>query len=158
MNMRAILIDPEKRTIEEIAVELPKEEGYKEIQRLIGCHRFTAGSHPLNGSLAKGFDTLFVSDDDMEDRDNPRFWFQVDADRDPPSSYPLAGRGLVVGVDREGAGCDARIGLDELRSRITFTQRKFRGFEMFTGDAARTRGADIVVEAKAPIIDGTEEK
>jgi hypothetical protein len=158
MNMRAILIDPERRTIEEIAAELPEGEGYKEIQRLIGCRDFTSGSRPLNGSLAKGFDSLYVSDDVMEDGDDSRFWFQVDADRDPPSSYPIAGRGLVVGVDREGDSCDARITLDELRARITFTQRKFRGFEIFTGDAARARGAHIVVEAKTPIIDGTEEK
>jgi hypothetical protein len=30
---------------------------------------------------------------------NPRFWFQVDAERDPPSSFPLAGRGLLTGAD-----------------------------------------------------------
>jgi hypothetical protein len=152
--MRALLIDPEKRTITEIEFE----GDYRTIQAILGCSSFTNGSRPLNGSLEEGFDTLYVSDDDLEDRDDPRFWFQVDADRDPPSSYPLAGLGLVLGVDEEGKGCNARISIAELTARITFTQRKFRGFEMFTGDAARARGADVVVEAKTPIIDGTVEK
>jgi hypothetical protein len=93
----------------------------------------------------------------LEDGGNPRFWFQVDADRDPPSSYPIGGRGLVTGT---GPGrrhsCDVRISVDELRARITFTQRKFRGFETFTGAQAHARGADLVVEMKAPIIDGTK--
>jgi hypothetical protein len=154
--MRAILIDPEKRTISEIDFK----GDYRKIQAVIGCGRFTSGSRPLNGSLEEGFDSLYVSDDDMEDRDDPRFWFQVDADRDPPSSYPLAGRGLVVGVNEEGASCDARISVAELTSRITFTQRKFRGFEMSRG---RGKIGDhlvemLKVEPSAPIIDGTEEQ
>jgi hypothetical protein len=37
--------------------------------------------------------------------------------------------GLAMGVDKEGAGCDVRISVAELAKRITFTQRKFRGFE-----------------------------
>ena len=153
--MRAILIDPEKRTISEIQVEA---KGIAYIREALGCRSFTTGSHPLTGSMAKGFDALYVSEDDLEDADDPRFWFQVDADRDPPSSYPIAGRGLVVGTDKEGEDCDARISVAELTPRITFTQRKFRGFEVHTGAEARARGAVVVVEAKAPIIDGTAEK
>jgi hypothetical protein len=152
--MRAILIDPEKRTITEIEFE----GDYRKIQAVLGCDRFTSGSRPLNGSLEEGFDSLYVSDDDFEDRDDPRFWFQVDADRTPLSSYPLAGLGLVLGVDEQGGGRDASISVEELTKRIIFTQRKFRGFETFTGDAARARGAHFVVEAKTPIIDGTDEK
>jgi hypothetical protein len=152
--MRAILIDPEKRTI----VEIEFEGDYRKIQEVIGCGRFASGSRPLNGSLEEGFDSLYVSDDDMEDRDDPRFWFQVDADRNPPSSYPLAGRGLVLGVDKVGESCDASISVAELTKRITFTQRKFRGFQSFTGEEAQARGAHYVVEAVAPIIDGTEEE
>jgi hypothetical protein len=64
----------------------------------------------------------------FEGYDCPRFWFQLDADRNPPSSFPVAGRGLVHGVNREGDLCDARISIEELRSRITFTQREFKGF------------------------------
>ena len=150
MTTRTILIDPETRTIEELAIELSDEE----IERIIGCDSF-AVSATLNGSIETGFDAIYVSEDDPEDT-SPRFWFEVDAaDRDSP--HPIAGRGLVVGTDRDGGDCDARISLDELRARITFTQRKFRGFETLTGAAARERGADLIVEIKAPIIDGTDE-
>jgi hypothetical protein len=79
---------------------------------------------------------------------DPRDWYQVDADRNPPSSYPLSGRGLVVGIDDRGATCDARISLDELKSRITFTRRRFKGF-----DIKRTFPGSIAITAATPIID-----
>jgi hypothetical protein len=64
-----------------------------------------------------------------------------------------------MGVDTEGAGCDVRISVAELTKRITFTQRKFRGFKTSQG---RGRFGDREVEMfrvdlKAPIIDGMEE-
>ena len=149
--MRAILIDPEKQSLTEIQIE---GNDYRETNKIIGSSRYALGAY-LNGSFEDGFDAVAVSDDDMEERDDPRLWFQVDADRNPPSSHPLAGRGLVVGTDPEGSSCDARISVEELRSRLTFTQRKFRGFETYTGADARARGGLVVVELKAPIIDGT---
>jgi hypothetical protein len=150
--MRAILIDPEKQSVTEIQLETGD---FREINKAIGCRSFTSGAF-LSGSIEEGFDSVDVSDDDMEDRDDPRFWFQVDADRNPPSSYPIAGRGLAVGTDKEGDTCDVRISINELRARIAFTQRKFRGFKTYTGAEAHARGADIVVEPEAPIIDGSK--
>jgi hypothetical protein len=87
---RAILIDPEKRNFTEIQIG----KGIKDIYKAIGCRCFTTGAF-LTGSIEEGFDSVMVSDDDLEDRDDPRFWFQVDADRNP--SFPIAGRGLVTG-------------------------------------------------------------
>jgi hypothetical protein len=58
--------------------------------------------------MSSGFDSILVSDDLLDERDDPLFWFQVDANRDPPSSHPIAGRGLAVATDRHGDGCDAR--------------------------------------------------
>ena len=109
-NMRAILIDPEKRTFTEIQL---KGDDYREINAILCCRSHTTGAH-LSGSLEEGFDAVFVSDDELEDGDDPRFWFQVDVDRDPPSSYPIAGFGLACGIDTEGAGCDVRISIEEL--------------------------------------------
>ena len=122
--MRAILIDPETKTFTEIQIA----DDIDGIQKVLRCGRFTTGGRPLRGSLSTGFDTLYVSDDNLEDREGPRFWFQVDADRDPPSSYPIAGPGLAYGIDSNGAACDVGISVAELQSRITFTQWKFRGF------------------------------
>jgi hypothetical protein len=145
--MRAILIAPEKRTVTEVEIAV---EDYRDIQKVLGCRSFTTGAH-LRGSLETGFDTVFVSDDELEDDDVPRFWFQIDATHTPPSSYPIAGLGIALGVDRNGATCDVGIRDDELRPRVTFTQRKIRGFE------TSVTGTGLVVDVKAPVIDGTEE-
>ena len=151
-TMRAILIDPETKTFTEIQIT----DDIDGIQKVLRCGRFTTGGRPLRGTLLTGFDTLYVSDDSLEDREGPRFWFQVDADRDPPSSYPIAGPGLAYGIDSNGAACDVGISVAELQSRITFTPREFRGFGTHTGAAARERGADYVVDMKTPI--GTDER
>jgi hypothetical protein len=142
--MRAILIDPEKQTLTEVQID----RGYEAINAALGCGSFTTGAF-LNGNLSRGFDSVAVSDDDMEDRGDPSFWFQVDADRDPPSSFPIAGPGLAVGTDGQGEDCDVRIGIAELTQRVTFTRRKFRGFTVRTD----VPGADLAVEMKAPIVD-----
>jgi hypothetical protein len=73
--MRAILIDPEKQSVTEIQL---KTGDFREINKVIGCGSFTTGAF-LNGSIEDGFDTVVVSDDALEERDDPRFWFQVDA-------------------------------------------------------------------------------
>jgi hypothetical protein len=145
--MRAFMIDAEHQTITEIDFA----GDYKKIQRALGCKSFTTGSRPLNGSLEQGFDLVLVGDDCLEESDDPKHWFQIDADRNPPSSYPIAGRGLVIGTDPDGADCDARISLEELTTRVTFTRRKFRGFQTRTGRTGST--FDIEIELQAPIIE-----
>jgi hypothetical protein len=60
------------------------------------------------------------------------------------------------------------IGVDELRSRITFTQRKFKGFKTTTFDPSKEEGKFrhegltfqplMQVGTIAPIIDGTSEE
>jgi hypothetical protein len=117
MKCRAILIDPEARSFTEVQIS---PDIIEEIYRMIGCRRFVSSGRSLNGSLEEGFDHI-LSDYNMEDRGDPRFWFQVDADRNPPSSFPIAGRGLVVGVDDSGGRCDAGISIDALKKRIAFS-------------------------------------
>ena len=83
---------------------------------MLRCDCHTTGAH-LRGSLETGFDAIYVGDDPLEDWDDPRFWFQVDADRNPPSSHPIAGLGLALGTNKEGAGCDVGIRLEEAGAR-----------------------------------------
>lgn len=147
---KAFLIDADLRSITEIDFV----GGYTAIQKVVGCKSFTTGSRPLNGSILKGFDAIYVSDDYLEDRDDPKGWFQVDAHRDPPSSFPTAGRGLVIGTDRMGEDCSARISLEELTARVTFTRRKFRGFNVKEGKSGSV--FNIEVTMNAPIIDEGE--
>jgi hypothetical protein len=84
----------------------------REMNAVLRCDCHTTGAH-LRGSLETGFDAIYVGDDPLEDWDDPRFWFQVDADRNPPSSHPIAGLGLALGTNKEGAGCDVGIRLEE---------------------------------------------
>jgi Protein of unknown function (DUF2958) len=155
--MRAILIDPEKKTLTEI--EVKGDGDIDEIYKLLHCNRFASGAK-LSGSIEEGFDSIWVSDDYLEDRDDPRFWFQVDADHNPPTSFPLAGLGLAHGTDDEGRMCDVKISVADLASRITFTRRKFRGFEVRKG-RGKLGGLPVhelvSVTVNAPIIDGAEE-
>jgi hypothetical protein len=148
--MRAILIDPEKRTVTEIQIEQGAAGDrillIRNIQAAIGCRSFETGARPLTGSMEAGFDTLYVDAYALIDG-NPRHWFQVDADRPVPSSHPVGSRGLVVSVDEAGESRDASISVAELTSRVTFTQRKLRGF-----DIASAPGL-VSVTAKAPIIE-----
>jgi hypothetical protein len=114
----------------------------------------------LGGSYEEGFDAIYASDDPLDDCDDPRFWFQLDADRNPPSSFPIAGLGVAHGIDPEGNGCDVRISVAELERSITFTERKFKGFSVKTFDSAEQSGlvrAIMQIEPVAPIIDGTDE-
>lgn len=153
--MRAILIDPERTALTEIEI---KGDGLQELYDLLGSNSITSGSLPLRGNLSTGYDDLAVSDDDMEDRESTRFWFQVDADQDPPASFPIAGRGLVMGVDKMGETCAAGISLDELTPRITFTRRKFRGFKTSTSVIGSEDTVVFQVDVDAPLLDGTDEK
>ena len=109
-----------------------------------------------------GFDSILVSDEPIEDLnpEDTKYWFQVDADRDPPSSYPICGRGLVQGADKFGETCDVTISIAEVRSCITFTQRRFQGFEVRHGSAEMfgERMPMMSVSPIAPIVDGATEK
>jgi hypothetical protein len=126
--MRAILIDPERQTLTEIDFKGTGDSRQQEISDLIGCQLCGFGACLSDG------DRILVSDDGYEGRDVTRFWFQVDADRVPPTSHPIAGKGLAVGIDPKGGKfgkpyCDLRIYLSDLAKRITFTKRRFKRFE-----------------------------
>ena len=96
--MRAYLIDAEQRAITEIDFA----GGLEEIQRRLNCSSFTSGARPLNGSMSKGFDTVYVSDDPLEDHDDPKFWFQIDEDvraflrRLNPAAEVMSGRVAIL--------------------------------------------------------------
>jgi hypothetical protein len=57
----------------------------------------------------------------------------------------------TLGTDADGKDADARISLGEMRARITFTQRKFRGF------SSKITDEGLAVSVTAPIIDGADE-
>ena len=120
--MRALLINPKQRTITEIDYDGTPQAMCK----LIGCDIFKVVS-TLNGWLQEGFDTVWISGDELDDDKYPNRWFQIGVGTDMASD-PIAGKALVVGTDKEGENCPAIISRDELTRRVTFTKRKL-GFE-----------------------------
>ena len=93
--------------------------------KLIGCDIFKVVS-TLNGWLQEGFDTVWISGDELDDDKYPNRWFQIGVGTDKATN-PIAGKALVVGTDEAGENCPAIISRDELTRRVTFTRRK--GFQ-----------------------------
>jgi hypothetical protein len=147
--MRALLIDPERRSVVEIQID----GSIDSICSALGCESFEG--HPwLNGSLATGGDTIYGDANGLFTEPPPRYFYQVDVDPPGPASTISAcpGKGLVLGVDSKGDVCDASISVAELTARITFTQRVFRGVR------TRSRPGVFIMELDAPIVDGTAEE
>ena len=57
---------------------------------------------------------------------DPKCWFQIDADRSAPATFPVSTRAIVVGLNCDGEWCDLEMSLDELKSRVTFTRGGLR--------------------------------
>ena len=118
ITMRALLINPKQRTITEIDYDGTPQAMCK----LIGCDIFKVVS-TLNGWLQEGFDTVWISGDELDDDKYPNRWFQIGVGTDKATN-PIAGKALVVGTDEAGENCPAIISRDELTRRVTFTRRK----------------------------------
>jgi len=157
--MRAFLVDATIRTI----TEFDFVDKYHEPEEIIGGDgrgSFALGSGPLNppreddedeylsdylyvrenlypDEIARGVKDTPVIDGAIEIKGDPRFWFQIDADLDPPATLPIPGRGLVIGVNQDGEWTDARTTLEELTKRVRFTRRRLHGTistEIIEGD------------------------
>lgn len=109
--MRAILIDPEAKTI----TEVDYDGNYKSIYKLIGCQTFTVVGINDNESI-------FVDDEGL--LNNPEFFFMWRG-----YHQPLAGKGLILGVDDEGESVETKLTLDYVVDHVTFPELSFQGFD-----------------------------
>jgi hypothetical protein len=108
----AYLINPETRSIE--AVEMQGGAGHlQDIYRLLGCSLITTA--PLSDH-----DTIYCDDEGLLHGPVYQF-FGVSG-----FPQPLAGRGLVVGLDAEGNDCAPRLSLAEVKERTYFIERLFK--------------------------------
>jgi hypothetical protein len=134
--MRAILIDPERRAIEEIDVPIDPEGRapeeivlsiYEPIKKVLGGPVDTATW--LNQMWDGSYDVVYVLDSDHWG-ETPRFWFQLDIDPansdDPPMSLPLGGKGLVLRVDERGREGAPAISVEALTKRVRFMGHSVR--------------------------------
>ena len=147
--MRALLINPDFRTITEINIA----GDWDLIREQLDAYFITIAMPALFRHPGGAADAVYIDDHQMEAQDDPRGWFQIDA------SAPHAGRALVIGIDPGephptelgvafyedlvgpdycgGAHCDARIRIADLAARVTFTRRKFRKYHEATNGLIR---------------------
>lgn len=100
--MRALLIDAENRSIEEVDIA-----GMEDIRDLVGFDTLESDA------IGSGGDRLYF-DEECFLRQSPGR-FQVD------TLIPVAGKGVVVGTQVDGVNlCDAVTNIDDLRGRVRY--------------------------------------
>jgi len=108
--MKALLIDPDKQTIQEVDYT----EGYAQLYDLIGARTLQAVR------LNRYGDFLFVDEEGaLPHSGKLHLQFRCLG----PNAYypsPLIGRGLVLGTDKEGETTEPHVTLDELKAATTF--------------------------------------
>ena len=147
MRALALMIDAEHRTVTEITTL----GDWDAIRDLLNTNWIAIAAPALVSYSDGGADVVYYDDYQDEAGEDPRGWYQIDADRNSRLSPPRAGRALVIGVDhskpypaddgvafyedlvgpdyRGGEHCDARINVEDLTARVTFTRRVFRDYE-----------------------------
>jgi hypothetical protein len=157
--MRAILIDAVAKTVTEVDYAGKTNSGLDDLYRLLDCRRVDALQ--IDGNIfEKGWHSVFYDDRFLRDEANsPRHFFQIQTKRGP--SPPIAGKGLVVGHNREHTD-DATLTVDQIRAAVTFTERRFRGIRPikpgFVHDPVFGKVFQFGVTADLPIVDGSNEE
>ena len=105
--MKAILINPEERTIRHVSYD----GDYKSIYRLIRCTTFEA-VYPFDN-----VDTLWIDEEGLLKESN--FAFNIRADN-PKFNQTIMGMALVLGTDAEGESVECLSSLDDIKSRVNF--------------------------------------
>lgn len=104
-SLTGILIDPFTRTVS--AISLPTPHDYRNIYRVIACELFDAVR------IGDGFDSIFVDDEGLLKPAEGQAYFMFDG-----LPNPLAGKGLVLGVDDEGEDVSPAITLEQVAAKV----------------------------------------
>lgn len=103
--MRAILIDPFTETISEVDYD----GDYKSIYRLLSDEKQTVDTFTVVGLSDE--ETLFVDDNGLLNEPTHFFIWKG-------YGQPLAGKGLILGVDEEGDSVATKYTLDYVKPRV----------------------------------------
>lgn len=104
---KAIKIDSENRTIEEIEIG----DSFRDLYPAIGnnCTTFAVPVHFDNN------DSLFCDDEALLRPDEIKGGFIMDG-----WSYPIVGNAIILGTNEEGESTDYASSIDDLQSKILF--------------------------------------
>jgi hypothetical protein len=109
-QMKAILIDVFNNCVKSVSID--ENDTLKSMYRLIGCSlvdRVQINSH----------DDIWVDDEGLLSINNDSRFFTF-GNPDLGGYQPLAGNGLIMGVDKMGKSIDPTITIDEVRARVKF--------------------------------------
>jgi hypothetical protein len=118
-KLKGILIDPVAKTLTEVI----HNGNFRQIYKFIECDTFTVVQ-------IDEINCIYVDDEGL--LNNPRYFFNYKG-----YDQPLAGRGLVLGVDREGPTIGTNLTIEELTPLISFSEHSVQGWEHFEGETER---------------------
>jgi hypothetical protein len=104
--MKAILINPKEEVIRFISYD----GDYKSIYQILDCRAFEC-VYPFQNN-----DVIYVDEEGLLKDSN--YSFNVKCSEG--ISYPLMGKGLILGTDAEGESIECESKLDDIKSRVTF--------------------------------------
>ena len=106
---KGILIDPFTKTVKEIQVP----NHWTEISKAIGGEDVTFTSAPI---LDVENESLYVDDNGLvvDDLTKQKFIYLMNLSPD----QPMAGKGLILGMDEEGEAADTKITVEEVEKQI----------------------------------------
>jgi hypothetical protein len=95
-TVKALLIDPEKKSVSEVVLQSKKGCYLNSMYKLIGCNCVTVVYNAIPGVT----DDIWLDDEGFFN--NPEFFFIPPAPEYQESNYWLAGKALILGHDEEG--------------------------------------------------------
>lgn len=138
---RAILIDTPLKQIRSIAIDVADGSGLDDIKKALGCEWIEAvrlGRHTVCWVDEEGL----VKHGLLKEEPGP--FFAIAGKQDP-----IAGRGLITGVDDSGATTETTVPLSLVEKTVTFPDVEFIGLETSTEEdveilpGSRMRGVRI---------------
>lgn len=123
--MKGILIDPTAKTVTDIEVE-----SWEKVKEIIGCKWLEGVTIARVAAHAEQIhaEQILVNEEGLL-VDEPGPFFQVG------DNTPIAGKGVVLGVDYEGDVISTRLTAALVAPRISFPDVEFTGFTMSEDDA-----------------------
>ena len=143
--MKAILIDPEAKTI----TEVEHNGNFREIYKFIGCECFTTvsiGSPPDGKKLQHNGRENHVFVDDEGLLNSPRHFFHWKG-----YEQPLAGKGLILGCDEEGETVATTWSVKDVEAMVTYAQYSVLGFENIPEHKEMHYGKEFTVIGHVPV-------
>ena len=142
--MRAILIDPEAKTITEVQYD----GNYKSIYKLIDCETFTFVG-------IDGENVIFVDDEGLFKE--PKHFFIWKG-----YPQPLSGKGLILDTDDEGDSIATDLPIDYVKSQVKFTELSLKGFDPIPEGAVTGKdhwmGEGVPIIGHVPVFGPPEEE